>query len=602
MLKDASGALLTNTVGVTFAIYSEQTGGTPLWQETQNVQFSQGRYAVFLGESASAGIPAELFVSGQPRWLGAKALLPGEEEQPRVLLASVPYALKAVDADTLGGLPASAFMQTNSGGASGIVMAPTTTADSGHRSGLPPSSSTVTTPGGTVGTIPEFDTSTDIKDSPLKDSGGEIVTQNLENVRYADQYPGSDIGAKVIAAYASCPAAGCHIRIPGNSTGYSFSTPIVFATNNKPAVLDCDPGSAGLPAANGTTELIYTPTSGAAVTFNDGGFTGAGMNGCTLIGPSKSGSTLGLVCGSGSGSCVGHSFQNNDISGFGTGLSLSGTLSFLDLFIGNTVHDNGVNLLMGSGGGNENNRFFGGMFSEQTSSENSNCVNINSTTPYDVAFYSVSFDQCGVTINGTGHRVKFFGSHLENPNGASATPFITVGAGCSACFLELFGTDIQEDGSGTGRTGLIEIDNTTTAYVYVHGGRFYAGTESAPYIIYNTAGNNVVSVFNTEKANISADVNNALEYSTMEAGYFVLGGASSLRISDQGTCTMNGTTGCPTQSLSHPYGSAPNCFANWTGGGTLTGVLKVPSTTTTVTPASSVTSNTAVVNWVCLGK
>ncbi len=118
-LADASGNLLTNTVGVMFAIYSEQTGGVPLWQETQNVQFSQGRYTVFLGNNTSGGIPAELFASGESQWLGVKALLPGEEEQPRVLLASVPYALKAVDADTLGGVPASSYLRTNtnSGGA-----------------------------------------------------------------------------------------------------------------------------------------------------------------------------------------------------------------------------------------------------------------------------------------------------------------------------------------------------------------------------------------------------------------------------------------------------------------------------------------------------
>jgi hypothetical protein len=111
-LADASGNLLTNTVGVTFAIYSEQTGGVPLWQETQNVQFSQGRYTVFLGNSTGGGIPAELFASGESQWLGVKSLLPGEEEQPRVLLASVPYALKAVDADTLGGVPASSYLRT----------------------------------------------------------------------------------------------------------------------------------------------------------------------------------------------------------------------------------------------------------------------------------------------------------------------------------------------------------------------------------------------------------------------------------------------------------------------------------------------------------
>jgi hypothetical protein len=112
-LADASGNLLTNTVGVMFAIYSEQTGGVPLWQETQNVQFSQGRYTVFLGNNTSGGIPSELFASGQSQWLGVKALLPGEEEQPRVLLASVPYALKAVDADTLGGVPASSYLRAN---------------------------------------------------------------------------------------------------------------------------------------------------------------------------------------------------------------------------------------------------------------------------------------------------------------------------------------------------------------------------------------------------------------------------------------------------------------------------------------------------------
>ena len=135
LLKDASGNLLTNTIGISFAVYSEQAGGVPLWQETQNVQFSQGRYTVFLGERKSTGIPAELFAFGQPRWLGVTALLTGEEEQPRVLLASVPYALKAVDADTLGGLPASAFLQAGGNAA----MAPPTIPPVFKGGGLPPS-------------------------------------------------------------------------------------------------------------------------------------------------------------------------------------------------------------------------------------------------------------------------------------------------------------------------------------------------------------------------------------------------------------------------------------------------------------------------------
>jgi hypothetical protein len=36
-------------------------------------------------------MPVELFTSGEPRWLGVR--INGGEEQPRVLLVSIPYAL-----------------------------------------------------------------------------------------------------------------------------------------------------------------------------------------------------------------------------------------------------------------------------------------------------------------------------------------------------------------------------------------------------------------------------------------------------------------------------------------------------------------------------
>ncbi len=53
----------------------------------------------------------------------------GQVEQPRVLLVAVPYALKAADADTIGGKPASAFVlaapagsfPSNVQGASGVT-------------------------------------------------------------------------------------------------------------------------------------------------------------------------------------------------------------------------------------------------------------------------------------------------------------------------------------------------------------------------------------------------------------------------------------------------------------------------------------------------
>ncbi len=106
---DADGKVVTGTAGVTFAIYSEQYEGAPLWLETQNIQpDSRGSFTAQLGAATSGGVPLQLFSSGQARWLGVR--VDGGEEQPRVLLVSVPYALKAADAQTLGGLPPSAFV------------------------------------------------------------------------------------------------------------------------------------------------------------------------------------------------------------------------------------------------------------------------------------------------------------------------------------------------------------------------------------------------------------------------------------------------------------------------------------------------------------
>ncbi len=107
ILTSANGNPLSGMVGVTFYLYREQQGGSPLWLETQNVQPDKsGHYTVLLGSTTSAGLPTSMFTSGEARWLGVQ--VSGEEEQPRVLLVSTPYALKAGDAETIGGLPPSA--------------------------------------------------------------------------------------------------------------------------------------------------------------------------------------------------------------------------------------------------------------------------------------------------------------------------------------------------------------------------------------------------------------------------------------------------------------------------------------------------------------
>src|ERR1700722_6433616 len=112
-LKAAAARPLAGVASVTFAIYADQDGGTPLWNETQNVLADgSGHFNVLLGSATAAGVPTELFGTGQSRWLGVT--IARQPEMSRILLASVPYALKAADAETLGGLPASAYVTTQS--------------------------------------------------------------------------------------------------------------------------------------------------------------------------------------------------------------------------------------------------------------------------------------------------------------------------------------------------------------------------------------------------------------------------------------------------------------------------------------------------------
>jgi len=73
---------------VTFALYARQMGGAALWLETQNVKpDGNGNYTVLLGANSANGVPAELFTSGEARWLGIQV---GQQpEHERILLVSV---------------------------------------------------------------------------------------------------------------------------------------------------------------------------------------------------------------------------------------------------------------------------------------------------------------------------------------------------------------------------------------------------------------------------------------------------------------------------------------------------------------------------------
>lgn len=104
---------LSGAMEVTFALYKDDIGGEPLWTETQSVEVDKdGRYTVLLGATQVEGLPVELFSTGEAHWLGVD--IQGQPQQPRTLLVSVAYALKAAEAEKLAGKSASDFVLSES--------------------------------------------------------------------------------------------------------------------------------------------------------------------------------------------------------------------------------------------------------------------------------------------------------------------------------------------------------------------------------------------------------------------------------------------------------------------------------------------------------
>lgn len=89
---------------LTFSIYTSESGGTPLWSETQTLSVFGGRFYTLLG--LYNPLPEGIF-SAEVLYLGIS--VGGNELSPRLRIASVPYALYAHNASLLEGQGASAF-------------------------------------------------------------------------------------------------------------------------------------------------------------------------------------------------------------------------------------------------------------------------------------------------------------------------------------------------------------------------------------------------------------------------------------------------------------------------------------------------------------
>ncbi|HET6956823.1 MAG TPA: hypothetical protein VFI56_09585, partial [Vicinamibacterales bacterium] len=166
----ADGLPIAPVETVTLAVYLQEVGGSPLWEETQNIVVSSnGRYNVLLGSASAEGLPLDLFATGEPRWLGVRFIRQGEPEQRRVQLASVPYALKAADAETLGGKPASAYLLAPAAAAgTSEIAAKTATAP------VQGTNATTQSTIGSVGFLGKFTDATSLGNSALFQSGNLV--------------------------------------------------------------------------------------------------------------------------------------------------------------------------------------------------------------------------------------------------------------------------------------------------------------------------------------------------------------------------------------------------------------------------------------------
>jgi hypothetical protein len=328
-LKDEAGAAKTGVVGITFAFYKDQQGGAPLWLETQNVQAdASGRYTVMLGATKSNGLPMESFTSNEARWVGVQQQ--GQNEQPRVLLVSAPYALKAADAETLGGKPLSAFQ----------LVAPSSNSGSGAtQQAQPPAEqpneiTCASKTGCQAAFVPLFTSnggSAKVSDSIITQTGGTVSVSG-EVVGQTGFFRSSNNGAIFQATQTSNGAGAAVAGVAEGSTGIGVEGSGVtglsgFGLSN----------GTGVAGQGGTGVFGFSsPTTGfARATVGVLNTNAAGSAGVYGIGQSFSGQTFGVQ---------GYNFSNTNFAAGVSGVA-DGDQNTTFGVLGTSLSQNGIGTL-----------------------------------------------------------------------------------------------------------------------------------------------------------------------------------------------------------------------------------------------------------------
>jgi hypothetical protein len=578
LLADSNGKPLSGLTGVTFSLYAEQEGGSPLWLETQNVQPDKtGHYTIMLGSTTSEGLPSSLFASGQARWLGVQPQ--GQAEQPRIMLLSVPYALKAADAETFGGKPPSAYAAAPSSETNATSSASSIAIGSNGSKNIPP-----ITGGGTTNYVPLWTSSSNLGNSTIYQSGSGLLgigTTNpiapLDVINSSTANPAAIVGVSNGAQTAGLAGEnfaangfglyGINNAKTGNAVGVSGISASTTGTGVSGT------GTAGVRGTSGSTEGVGVSGIASAMTGVTQG----------VYGESDSTGGFGVV-GSAtavSGTTAGVSGAANSGSGYGVvGSNTAGTGNAYGVYA-TTASNQGTAIagIASSGTGPT-----AGVSGTTLSSTNSS----TGVSGYAGESSGVTFGVAGTTYSATNSAAGVSGFAVASTGVTSGVAGTTYSATDSAAGVT--GSALATSGQTRGVYGTTESSTNSAVGVY---GQAQASTGVTFGVYGGTSSNNGGTGVYGQAGSTTGFANGVAGFTSSPGGYGVWGQASSTDTSN----TAYGVYGTSANGDAvHGVCTAANCsgvagIANTNGGGFTEGAAGINLATTG--PSNGVYGTTA---------
>jgi hypothetical protein len=304
----------------------------------------------------------------------------------------------------------------------------------------------------------------------------------------ASSFTGSDEGAKVNAAYAQANPYSV-ITLPSGEV-FKYSTSISLSTNGKIVTLDCQ----------GST-LQYTG-SGTAITTNTNNYVteGSGYRNCKFVGPSSSGSTVGLQIG-GSNGAFSFTLYNDTETGFGKNINLGDNVSFLTLL--HNTDNFGGKLLSANGAGASGENMVIGDTSVFADSNNQAggasalyAVDLQTSAFVDWNISDTSFDDAQLFVDlfgGIGDIVHCTRCHFEDPDEDETYDFISMLSGQPGVTVDVAQSQFVWDDGSAAPTEFILNGSGVTLSQDEFEEAYDAGTKHPTRIVTNQNTSNTVN-------------------------------------------------------------------------------------------------------------